>query len=106
MAHIRANLAVFENDAAGAFGAYARVMRHNHNRFTLLMQFVKHGHDAGAGLGVQVAGGFVGQEENGVVHEGAGYRDALLLITSFVVVAFILAWFVGNPRGGEGVMAE
>lgn len=34
------------------------------------------------------------------------YRDALLLITSFVVVAFILAWFVGNPRGGEGVMAE
>ncbi|MEI8306312.1 MAG: hypothetical protein WCF99_04505 [Chloroflexales bacterium] len=34
------------------------------------------------------------------------YRDALLLITSFVTVAFVLAWFVGNPRGGESVMAE
>ncbi len=35
------------------------------------------------------------------------YRDALLLITGGVVVAFVLAWFVGNPRGrGEAVMAE
>jgi len=32
------------------------------------------------------------------------YRDALLLITGFIVVAFVLAFFVGNPRpkgGGE-----
>ena len=32
------------------------------------------------------------------------YRDALLLITAFVGVAFVLAFFVGNPRprgGGE-----
>lgn len=35
------------------------------------------------------------------------YRDALLLITAGVVVAFVLAWFVGNPRGkGEAVIAE
>ncbi|NTU81174.1 MAG: multidrug efflux MFS transporter, partial [Chloroflexales bacterium] len=35
------------------------------------------------------------------------YRDALLLITGFVVVAFVLAWFVGNPRGGgEGMVME
>jgi hypothetical protein len=26
------------------------------------------------------------------------YRDALLLITGLIVVAFVLAFFVGNPR--------
>jgi EmrB/QacA subfamily drug resistance transporter len=30
------------------------------------------------------------------------YRDALLLITGFVVVAFVLALFVGNPRAHGG----
>jgi DHA2 family multidrug resistance protein len=33
------------------------------------------------------------------------YRDALLLITGLIVVAFVLALFVGNPRGG-GAGAE
>jgi EmrB/QacA subfamily drug resistance transporter len=34
------------------------------------------------------------------------YRDALLLITGFIAVAFVLAFFVGNPRprGGGEVM--
>ena len=34
------------------------------------------------------------------------YRDALLLITGFIAVAFVLAFFVGNPRakGGGAVM--
>jgi EmrB/QacA subfamily drug resistance transporter len=34
------------------------------------------------------------------------YRDALLLITGFIAVAFVLALFVGNPRasGGGAVM--
>lgn len=30
------------------------------------------------------------------------YRDALLLITGFIAVAFVLAFFVGNPRGRGG----
>jgi DHA2 family multidrug resistance protein len=30
------------------------------------------------------------------------YRDALLLITGFIIVAFGLAFFVGNPRGRGG----
>ena len=30
------------------------------------------------------------------------YRDALLLITGFVAAAFVLALFIGNPRGGGG----
>lgn len=35
------------------------------------------------------------------------YRDALLLIAGFIMAAFVLAWFVGNPRGhGEGVVME
>ncbi len=36
------------------------------------------------------------------------YRDALLLITGFIAVAFVLAFFVGNPRahGGGGEIME
>ena len=34
------------------------------------------------------------------------YRDALVLITGFIVVAFVLAFFVGNPRGGSGAVME
>ena len=30
------------------------------------------------------------------------YRDALVLITGFIAVAFVLAFFVGNPRPGRG----
>jgi len=30
------------------------------------------------------------------------YRDALLLITGLIVVAFVLAFFVGNPRPRRG----
>jgi DHA2 family multidrug resistance protein len=35
------------------------------------------------------------------------YRDALVLITEFIAVAFVLAFFIGNPRanrGGSAVM--
>ncbi len=34
------------------------------------------------------------------------YRDALLLITGLIVVAFVMAFFVGNPHGGEGAVTE
>jgi DHA2 family multidrug resistance protein len=30
------------------------------------------------------------------------YRDALVLITGFIAVAFVLAFFVGNPRASSG----
>ena len=30
------------------------------------------------------------------------YRDALLMITGFIAIAFVLAFFVGNPRGRGG----
>jgi hypothetical protein len=34
------------------------------------------------------------------------YRDALLMITGFIAIAFVLAFFVGNPRarGGAEIM--
>ncbi|HJZ50223.1 MAG TPA: DHA2 family efflux MFS transporter permease subunit [Roseiflexaceae bacterium] len=34
------------------------------------------------------------------------YRDALLLITGFIAVAFVLAFFVGNPRARGGAVME
>jgi hypothetical protein len=52
----------------------------------------------------QVVGQLVGQLW--VQAAVLAYRDALLLITGCVVVAMVLAVFVGNPQGGAGVIVE
>ena len=51
----------------------------------------EHVHDGGTGGGVEIAGGFVGVEDAGVVDEGAGDGDALL--------------FAAGEFGGEMVEA-
>src|SRR5271168_2981321 len=43
------------------------------------MEFVEEGHDLVAGLGVEVAGGFVGEDDGGFVDQSAGDGDALTL---------------------------
>ena len=52
----------------------------------------------------QVVGQLVGQLR--LQAAVLAYRDALLLITGCVVVALVLAVFVGNPRGGAGAIME
>ena len=43
------------------------------------MQGVKEGHDLQAGLGVQVAGGLVGEDDGGLVDQSPSDGDALPL---------------------------
>ena len=44
-----------------------------------LVHFAHHLQEAPAGLGIQVGGGFVGQHDGGVRHNGPGHRHPLLL---------------------------
>ena len=46
---------------------------------TLLVEALEEAHDFIAGGGIEVAGGFVGEEDGGVVDEGASDGDALAL---------------------------
>ena len=43
------------------------------------VELIEEGHDFGAGLGVEVAGGLVGEDDGRTVDEGAGDGDALAL---------------------------
>src|SRR5689334_22858647 len=43
------------------------------------VEFIKEGHDLVAGLGVEVAGGLVGEDDGGVVDKGTGDGHALAL---------------------------
>lgn len=51
----------------------------NYDRVALRMEFIEESHDLVTGLGVEVSSGFVGQDNGGVVDEGAGYCHALTL---------------------------
>ena len=67
-------------------------------------------HDFVAGFGVEVAGGFVGEDEFGLVNESAGDGDALLLaageLVGFVVAAVVEADEVEGLGGAGGVRSR
>src|ERR1700739_3666987 len=62
---------------------------------------VKDGHDFVAGLGVEVSGGFVGEDDGGAIDEGAGDGDALGLSAGELVGLVVHAVFEidGAERG-------
>ena len=66
-------------DAAGVLGDVG-LMRHQDHRDALVdVQLLEEAHHLGAGLGVQVAGRLVGQDDARIVHQRAGDGHALLL---------------------------
>ncbi len=73
--------------------------------FALAVEVVEEFEDFFAGFGVEVAGGFVGEDDEGGVGEGAGDGDALLLaageLVGFVVEAVVEA-DLGGEFGGDG----
>jgi hypothetical protein len=57
------------------------------------LEIVEEGHDLDAGLGVEVAGGLVGEDDGGVVDQGAGDGDALALSAGELVGLVVHAGF-------------
>ena len=66
------------DDPLGVLGDVVLVGDHD-DRLAGVVELAEHLHDLVAGLGVEVAGGLVGQDDVGVVDQRAGDRDALLL---------------------------
>jgi hypothetical protein len=58
-----------------------RIMRDHTNRGTALMQFAQEIHDRFAALGIEIAGRFVGEQDDRLTCDRAGYGDPLLLPT-------------------------
>ncbi len=73
------HLAVAHDNHALAIGGNVQLMRHHEDGDAVIVQFLENIHDLDAGPRVEIAGRFIGQQEFGRVHQGAGDRDALLL---------------------------
>src|SRR5208282_3407025 len=85
LALVAEDLAILEvNDAVGVLGDIVFVAD-QHDGVALLVQAVEQGHDLGAGLRVQVAGGLVGQDDGGIVDQRAGDGHTLPLAAGELV---------------------
>jgi hypothetical protein len=68
------------DDAAG-MACNVRLMRHKDDGFSTCTYLVKDGHDFTAGFGVEISCGFIGEEDVGVIYQGAGDCHSLALTT-------------------------
>src|ERR1017187_1343531 len=71
--------AVAQLDLALGHRGDVGIVRDEHDRVALAVQFLEKAEHLGAGLRIERAGGLVREEEGGPVREGPGDRDALLL---------------------------
>ena len=55
----------------------ARVVGHDDHRVALFLKPIEKPDDLRAGAGVQVAGGFVGQDDRRIVGQGSRYGDPM-----------------------------
>ena len=70
---------------------------------TLAVEFEEQVNDFGAGDGVKIAGGFVSEDDFGMVDDGAGDTDALFLTTREVVGLEVEV--VGETDGFQGLLS-
>src|SRR5690348_5481788 len=68
------------NHAVGILGDIVLVS-HENDSVALALQPIEQGHNLDAGLGVEVAGGFVREDDGRLVHQSARDGDALSLST-------------------------
>ena len=90
------HLAIFQENDAISISGDARVVRDHDDGAVVLFRYIpQQTGDFVAGVCVEVAGGFVGQDERGLSHQGAGNRHTLLFATGELVRA------VGHPGCGR-----
>ena len=80
--------------ALGQFGVVG-----HHDDQPVVGDLLQHGHDLHAGLGIQSAGGLVGEQDLRVVDQGAGDRHPLHLPARELVGPFVD--MVGQPDLGQ-----
>src|SRR5690606_2718401 len=68
-----------EDLAAAGLGDLFVVGGDEKGGFLVLVDLLDQLHDLGGGVAIEIAGGFVGEDQFGLVHQGAGNGDALLL---------------------------
>ena len=91
------------DDAPGAGGDFIAVGDED-DGFAVGVELVEEVEDFEAGLGIEVAGGFVGEDEERVVDEGAGDGDALLLAAGELLGAVVEAMAEADElREGDAV---
>ena len=78
-------------DAVGDLGGLGVVGDHEDGLVELAAGGAEHGEDGVGVLGVEVAGGLVGEDDGGAGDEGAGDGDALLLAAGELVGAVVEA---------------
>jgi len=87
--------------AIGSLGHLLAVGDEDHGGFFPAGENREQVNDLGAGGGVEISGGFVGEENGGAVHEGAGESGTLELAAGKLVGAVMGA--VGQTDGLEEV---
>lgn len=92
--------AVFEADDTGAALDHALVMGDEDEGLALAIEVVEEVEDFFAGFGVEVASGFVGEDDERAVGESAGDGNALLLAAGELVGSVIEA-VVESDLGGK-----
>jgi hypothetical protein len=94
--------AVAQNDPAACVAGEEFIVSYQHQRGSFaLVERDEQLEDMLAILAIEVAGGFVGQQDRGPGHEGAGQSDALLLAARELDRIMIAA--VGKSYGFEQV---
>src|SRR5437016_10033757 len=96
---VRGDHAVAQRDDPGGVGRNVVLVRDHDDRLAPAVQGAEHLHQLGAGGRVEVSGGLVGEEDGGLVHEGAGDRDALALPARQLVGPVVHP--VAQPDAGE-----
>lgn len=79
------DLAVFDaDDAVGVFGGMGFVSD-QYDGVAFFVQVLEYLHDLYTRFGVQIAGRFVGEDDRGIVDEGAGDGYALLFSAGYLI---------------------
>ncbi len=92
------------DNAMGIVGDFG-LMGDEHDGVAVGVQGVKQGHDFEAGLGVEVSGGLVGEDDGGPVDQGAGDGHTLALAAGELVGLVVHARFeadIGERFLGAG----
>ena len=77
--------AVADGDNAMGILGDVGLVGDEHDGVAFGVEVVEEGHDLVAGLGVEVSGGLVGEDDGGLVDQGAGDGDALALTAGELV---------------------